>query len=180
MSASLPGATLAENQGNPTQGTFVMFDALSGPEGSPFAGGTDNLSTGGLSTGIGFGGESVFQALKEAGFSDDYTPGVTLPDGNASSTSILVYIGGGRSTANADGDAPEDPYTANQVALCGAGNGASRDGGAGTGFRVKSVTATGTVANGAAVETGFLNRTGGSITIGQSIFGSAINANTPV
>ena len=31
MPASLPGSTIAQNQGNPTLGKLVTFDALSGP-----------------------------------------------------------------------------------------------------------------------------------------------------
>jgi hypothetical protein len=60
-----------------------------------------------------------------------------------------------------------------------AGQGGARDAGAGPafqGFRTKTVTATGTVANAGVVETGFVNRSGVSITTGQSVFGSAVAA----
>ena len=35
MPASLPGATLAQNQGIPTQGRLVLLDCLSGPKAAP-------------------------------------------------------------------------------------------------------------------------------------------------
>jgi hypothetical protein len=147
-----------------------------GPKGSPKD--TDqagNATTGGLSTGIGFGSPPVIgptapASIGLAGFNDDYVPGVTKPDGTSSANSTLVAIGGGKSDATG---APV-PYTAG-FALVAAGNGVARDGGAGpayTGFPLKMVTASGTVANGAAVETGFGNRSGASITTGQSVFGS--------
>lgn len=202
MPASLPGATAAENAGNPTQGRAVLMDALSGPKGGPldarviaswdytngepvYAADAANLTTGALCTGIGFGqaliiGLTAPASIDDAGFTDDYFPGRSAPDSSDPTDSTFSYIGGGKSTANVDGIAPTVPYLGTQVALCGAGNGGSRDAGAGTGFCVKTVTATGTVANGAAVETGFLNRSGVSIASGQSVFGSAVNANIPV
>jgi len=173
-----------------------MMDPLSGPKGSPFGGRTlafdvdghpeytadpTNLSTGALQTGIGFGsppiiGPTAPASIQAAGFSDDYVPGVTKPGLVAATDSTLVYIGGGRSDVNG----LPNPYDELAVGLAMAGNGGSRDAGAGpafTGFPVKTVTATGTVANGAAVETGFVNRSGVSITTGQSVFGSATAAN---
>jgi hypothetical protein len=173
-----------------------MIDPLSGPKGSPFGGRTlsfdanghavytpdpANLSTGALSTGIGFGsppiiGPTAPASIRAAGFSDDYTPGVTKPSGVAATDSTLVYIGGGRSDANG----LPNPYDESAVALAMAGNGGSRDAGAGpafTGFGVKTVTATGAVANGAAVETGFTNRSGVALKAGESVFGSATAAN---
>jgi hypothetical protein len=60
-----------------------------------------------------------------------------------------------------------------------AGNVGSRDAGAGpayTGFSTKMVTATGAVANGAAVEAGFTNRSGVALVTGQSVFGSSTAA----
>jgi hypothetical protein len=184
MPASLPGSTLAQNLANPSAGKKVLFSSFSGPKGSPFDNDeSGNASTGAICTGIGFGsppiiGPTAPQSIKDAGFNDSYVPGVTLPDGNAATTSILTAIGGGKSTANVDGNAPTVPYTAG-FGLLGAGNGGSRDAGAGpafTGFELKMVTATGTVANGSAVETGFNNRSGVSITVGQSVFGSATAA----
>lgn len=179
MPAGLPGTSFADNFGNPQNGRFVIFDALSGPKGSPFDNDGDppnNCSTGGLSTGIGFGSPPIIgltapDSIKAAGFNDDYVPGVTKPDGNASANSSIMYIGGGRS--NADGT--PNPYTAG-FGICGAGNGGSRDSGADTGFGLKMVTATGAVANGAAVEAGFVNRSGAALVTGQSVFGSATAA----
>jgi hypothetical protein len=137
-----------------------------------------NISTGGLSTGIGYGSPPVFgdtnvNGFSEGNFTDDYIPGVDLPVGTTATDSKMTYIGGGRSTA----DGTPDPYDATDVGICMAGNGGSRDAGT-AGFPVKTVTATGTVANGAAVETGFLNRSGQSITVGQSVFGSGTASNT--
>lgn len=169
---------------NPSAGRFVMMSSFSGPKGSPFdRAGSDALSTGALSTGIGFGANHIIgppapQSIKDAGFTDDYTPGVTRPNGVAATTSILVAIGGGKSTAAVNGIAPTVPYTAG-FGLCGFGEGASRDAGAGpafTGFNTKMVTATGAVANGAVIETGFTNRSGQAMTTGQSAFGSNVAA----
>jgi hypothetical protein len=186
MPAALPGSTASDNaSGNPSAGRFVLFSPFSGPKGSPFDKDTaGNASTGALSTGIGFGsppiiGPTAPASIKAAGFTDDYTPGVTMPDGTtASANSKLVAIGGGKSTANVAGNAPTVPYVAG-FALVGAGNSGSRDATAGPayqGFAVKTVTASGTVANGSAVETGFTNRSGASITTGQSVFGSSTTA----
>ena len=105
-----------------------------------------------------------------------------MPDGlTASTTALLTCIGGGKSTAAANGIAPTVPYVAQP--LLGFGNGGSRDAGAGpafTGFGAKTVTAVATVANGAVVETGFVNRAGISIVIGQSVFGSDVAASPAV
>ena len=175
---------------NPSTGVFVIMNPFSGPKGSPFdakqidptskllVAAPNNFSTGALNTGIGFGsppiiGPTAPASIKAAGFNDDYTPGVTLPGGTAATDARLTCIGGGKSTATVNGIAPTVPYKAQP--LLGFGNGGSRDAGAGpafTGFGIKTVTATATVANGAAVEAGFLNRSGVSITTGQSVFGS--------
>lgn len=194
MPAALPGSTLAQNLANPSAGPMVLFDLLSGPKGSPKDRDVDiaylaspgsagtasgNASTGGLSTGIGFGSPPIIgltapQSIKDAGFNDDYTLGVTKPDGTASSNSTLIYIGGGRSAANGD----PLPYTAG-FGIGAAGNGGARDAGAGpafTGFLLKMVTAAAGVANGAAVETGWANRSGVALTTGQSVFGSGTTA----
>lgn len=198
MPAGLPGSTSAQNLANPSAGPMVLYDLLSGPKGSPKERDVDiaylalpnsagtasgNASTGGLSTGIGFGSPPIIgltapASILAAGFDDDETPGVTKPDGTAATTSILMYIGGGRS--NADGT--PNPYTAG-FGIGAAGNGGSRDAGAGpafTGFSIKMVTATGAVANGAAVETGFQNRSGIALTTGQSVFGSSTTASAAV
>lgn len=194
MPASLPGATLAQNLANPTQGSaVVIFDLLSGPKGSPFdkdAGSTTACSTGALCTGIGFGSppvidpisnplisNSLFGILRK-GFSDDYTPGATKPDGTATTDATFMYIGGGKSTATG----VSSPYTAG-YGIGSAGNGGSRDAGAGpafTGFQIKTVTASAGVANGAAVEAGFTNRSGLALISGQSVFGSSTTASAAV
>jgi hypothetical protein len=203
MAASLPGATAVQNGANPSQGRFVTFDPLSGPKGSPLGGRTlsfdannhpvytpdaTNLSTGALATGIGFGDSDIINvggaaAIFAAGFNDNDIPGERPvyaaggPPPVVSSSvidSTRMYIGGGRSTNTG---AP-NPYTAG-IALCGAGNGGSRDGGAGPaflGFPMKMVTATGAVANGAAIETGWTNRSGVSLKTGESCFGSGTAA----
>jgi len=156
-------------------------------------------STGALSTGIGFGanyinapvgGLSSGQALFNAGFNDNQQPGGKVltyaaapPPGVVATqgqSGAMLYIGGGRSSANVT--SPDkfsvpfvaNPYTAG-VALAMAGNGVARDAGAGpafTGTPMKLVTATGAVAPGAVVETGFLNRSGVALVSGQSVFAS--------
>jgi hypothetical protein len=218
MPASLPGATTAQNLANPSQGMFVIFDPLSGPKGSPLdakrvvytatnsitapISDVNNLSTGGLSTGIGIGANRVInisvgtkpatapQAIYNTGYDDNTVPGTKPtyaappPIGTVATNTInstIMYIGGGRMIKN-NGVTPADrgrpwipsPYTAG-VAIIGAGNGGSRDAGAGpafTGFPLKMVTAAGAVAIGAAVETGFTNRSGVALVTGQSVFGS--------
>jgi hypothetical protein len=202
MPAGLPGDTAVNNLANPNAGRAVIFDLLSGPKGSPFdrdvqvpylgnpAGtgfaASGNASTGALSTGIGYGSPPVIDpiaysgannallGIRAAGFSDDYIPGVTKPDGTASANSTLMYIGGGRS-ALVGQVMTNVPYTAG-FGIGMAGQGGSRDAGAGpafTGFTVKMVTAAGAVATGAAVETGFANRSGVALINNQSVFGSS-------
>ena len=229
MPAGLPGDSLFDNQGNPNEGNFVIFDGLSGPKDATFDAksidyttGTpagwhatehipiktnddSNVSTGALSTGIGFGAAAGMPAgvkfsdpdgtllgFADKNFTDDYIPGATETDGSAAADSTYMYIGGGKSEiVNGDHSGPlaagsngyppgwytsqPDPYTAG-FAICGAGNGGSRDSGANTGFPVKLVTATGAVANGAAVEAGYNNRSGVALVTGQSVFGSAVAA----
>ena len=195
MPASLPGATLAQNQGIPTQGSLVMLDCLSGPKAAPldaskidYTTGTPpgwnattkipiklndplNLSTGALSTGVGFGGATipvgVVKTVSNGNFTDDYAPGISTPTPGAAVDSRYLYVGGGKSLA---GGAPV-PYTAG-FGLCAAGKGAAREASA-KGFATKLVTAPGAVAVDAVVETGFVNRTGVAMTTGQSTFGVA-------
>jgi hypothetical protein len=180
MPAALPGSTLAQNLANPSAGQAIIFDALSGPKGSPLdKDNSGNATTGALCTGIGFGcnagvpinistGTSpatAAQALRNAGFTDD------TGDGVGAANSTVIYIGGGRSTNTG---AP-NPYTAGFVPG-NAGNGGSRDAGSGPAFTCfvgKWVTATGSVANGAVVETGWVNRSGVTIVATESVFGSA-------
>lgn len=183
--------------GNPSVGARILMDPLSGPKGSPLdKDNVGNCSTGALCTGIGYGGNNVIDNPNQAsapidifraGFNDNDVPGTvptyTAPPPNgvvASSTvnSAKMYIGGGRMTSSG-GDTRgrpfvPSPYTAG-VAFTSFGNGGSRDGSAGPAFRgfpELMVTATGSVANGAAVETGINNRSGVTITSGQSVFGS--------
>jgi hypothetical protein len=198
MPAGLPGDTAANNTGgNPDAGRFVIFDPLSGPNGSPFD--TDPVgkaSTGALQTGIGFSSQIIGPtpqaaagpaSILAAGFNDNGIPGevptfaAPPPNGVVASNAInstRMYIGGGRTSATGatyGRPFPPAPYTAG-IAICGAGQGLARDGGAGpafTGFPLKMVTATGTVANGAAIETGFVNRSGGNIVSGQSAHGNS-------
>lgn len=169
MPAMNMGGTVASN---PSTGKPVIMDPFSGPKGSPLDNDqTGNHSTGALNTGIGFGSGVVISApadpnIKNAGYTDDYTPGVTKPGGGSASDSTLTTIGGGRSLATEGGETVNAPFNAQP--LLGFGNGGNRDAGAGpehTGFGQKMVTASGTVANGAVIETGFTNRSG------QSSFG---------
>jgi hypothetical protein len=190
MPAGLPGSTNAQNLANPSLGLFVIYDLLSGPKGSPFDYDKDfslsgtpasgNTSTGALSTGIGFGSPPILDASQitavPGNFDDDYTVGVTKPDGTAGD-STLMYIGGGRETRvpAVTGPMTNVPYTLGH-GIGGAGNGGSRDAGAGpafTGFRIKSVTAAAGVANGAVVETGWVNRSGVALITGNTVFAPA-------
>jgi hypothetical protein len=206
MPASLPGSSLASNLANPADGIFVMFDPLSGPKGSPFDKDVQvdivtgavtprgGCSTGALATGIGYSTAPIFgppspKAIADAGFTDDYIPGQSTPGSVDTGDSTWVYIGGGRSDKNVDGLAPTNPYPTGITPLCGAGTGtwdgvggSSRDGGAGpafTGFPVKTVTATGAVAIGAAIEAGWVNRSARDLVAGESAFGSAVTPALP-
>lgn len=190
---------------NPAVGKQVLMSPFSGPRGSPFdakranysdpmdmdrVAAETNLSTGALSTGIGFGMNNFdgFQnnqpgrVLPDPNFTDDYTPGVTMPAGTVAVDARLTAIGGGKVvvTGNSQEIYTVTPY--NDQPLLGFGGGGARDAGAGpafTGFATKAVTATGAVAVGAAVEAGFLNRTSFALNAGKTVFGSA-NAASPV
>ena len=198
MPAALPGDTKANNTGaNPAVGQPVAFDLLSGPKGSPFdKDTTGNASTGALSTGIGYGlevgpiGLTAPASIKKAGFNDDYIPGATTLDPAVPAVdSRFMYIGTGRTQTsgaplyrNLAGVAGTLPYTAG-FGIGSAGNGGSRDAGAGpafTGFPMKMVTAAGAVAPGAVVEAGFTNRSGVALVTGQSVFGSQVAASAAV
>jgi hypothetical protein len=225
MPASLPGSTLAQNQANPTLGRLVIFDALSGPKASPFdaskidyattppagipAGWTAlrvplkvndplNLSTGGLSTGVGFGSPLVIAPASRdgvdnavygehlAGFTDDYKPGISTPVPADASNSRFMYIGGGKSVI-ANGTGPNGngypagwytsqplPYVAG-FGIAAAGQGGARESGA-VGFPMKTVTAPGVVAIGGVVETGYVNRSGVALVNNQSVVGVGTTA----
>jgi hypothetical protein len=191
---------------NPSTGKSVMMSPFSGPLNSPldartitgwsngtptYANNSADRTTGALNTGIGFGGNYIIgptapHSIVDAKFSDDYTPGVSTRTSattqQSATTSVLVAIGGGKSTANVAGIAPTVPYTAG-FQLLSFGEGGSRDAGAGpafTGFGNKTVTATATVAVGVAVEAGFLNRSSRSIVSGESVFGSSTTASAAV
>ena len=138
------------------------------------------------------------------GFTDDYTPGVSLPSGASILNTVptapsqvpygaaLLAIGGGQSkitVANSDyakGISNVVPLTLNNILDMGVGG--SRDAGAGpafTGFGLKSVVASTDIAQGAAIETGFVNRTapaasGIVLKSGNSAFGSATAASPAV
>ena len=164
---------------------------LSGPKGSPL----DNdsagkASTGGMCNGIGMESQANYinaisnpnfpDPINQAGFDDDDIPGTNRIGAGLPGTvnSNMMYIGGGRSVmvngAPPAGEAGTNPYTAG-VMIFGAGNGASRDAGPGpahTGFPMKMVTAVAEAANGVDIEVGFKNRTGLTMPIGTSAFGS--------
>jgi hypothetical protein len=195
---------------NPSTGAAVLMSPYSGPKNSPFdavainpttgvkANDVNNFSTGGLSTGIGFGANHSIsptapQSIKDAGFSDDSAPGLTMPAGTAAPDARLTAIGGGKSAivsgtgANGNGFPASEkvsvpaPYVA--LPLLSFGNGGSRDAGVGpvfTGFGLKMVTATATTANGADIEAGFANRSGVSMATGQSALGSNATASPVV
>ena len=191
MPAGLPGSSNTANRTtNPSAGTPIIFDALSGPKGSPFdkdtvGGVSANASTGAMCTGIGFGlnagnpfirvfngATNAADAIKKGGFNDDGGDGVGFAD------STGVYIGGGKCTATVQGIAPVVPYTTGFVPG-NAGNGGSRDAGAGPAFTCfvgKWVTAVAQVINSGVVETGFVNRSGVTIEATDSVFGSATAA----
>ena len=188
MPAGLPGDSAVNNLANPTAGATVNFDLLSGPKGSPFDNTVASVhaSTGALSTGIGFGAATRLAGINSGqitpNFNDDYTVGVTTPAGTSSANSTLMYIGGGKCTANVGGFAPYVPYTAG-FGIGAAGNGGARDAGAGpayTGFLTKLVTSAGSIANGSAVETGWLNRSGVTLANGLSQFGVSSAASAAV
>ena len=181
MPATGMGQTPGFANGVTVTAKAVMCSQFSGPSGSLFDK-ADQNATGALNTGIGFGigtRNDINPGAVSPQFTDDYTPGVTLPDGTAATEAILLAIGGGRSLADTTihGEDGTDPYSA--VGLCGFGNGASRDGAGGTaGFPMKLVTAAADVAHGADIEVGFANRVAVGYTLpdGNSAFGSATAA----
>lgn len=197
---------------NPSTGRQVIMSPFSGPKGSPFDAvrinpttfvrdkDPNNFSTGALSTGIGIGlntgpvinvstSTDPFTApgaIKRAGFTDDATPGVTMPGNTVAPDARLLAIGGGRNVITGGGNtglgiSTPSPYAAQP--LLAFGNGGSRDAGAGpafTGFGMKMVTAAGAVADGAAIEAGFTNRTGRAMVATDSAFGSNTTASPAV
>ena len=127
------------------------------------------------------------------GFTDDYQPGLSLPSGANATGAILLAIGGGKSviTPGAGSDyskGTSNPVPYNAQPILDMGVGGSRDAGAGpafTGFGMKSVTAVADVAQGVAIEAGWINRTapaasGIVLKNGTSAFGSATAASPAV
>ena len=145
------------------------------------------VTTGGTTKGIPANGPGAIN-----GFTDDYQPGITLPSGASATLATMLAIGGGKSTITvvagdvAKGLSVVSPYNVQPILDMGVGG--SRDAGAGpafTGFGMKSVTATADVAQGAAIEAGFINRTapaasGIVLKNGSSAFGSATAASPAV
>lgn len=188
MPASLPGATLAQNQGNPSQGVAVTFDALTGAKGAlRDTDQTGNQSTGAMSTGLGLTPNTKVPGITTIGKGTNYdkagyVPGVTKPDGTASADSTILYIGGGRSNANSNGMAVNDPYTAG-FGIAAAGNGATRDvqGGVDPNFYASArsmelAVAAADVDNNALLTAGFNNNSGVKVPSGAAQFGVAIAA----
>jgi len=154
-----------------------------------------NYSTGALNTGIGTGCNHVInvaagtspatppQAIKNSGWSDDYIPGMNTPAVTAAPDARFTSIGGGRSNIlpapGNTGFGVSTPVPFSAVPLLGWGAGGSRDAGAGpifTGFPTKTVTATGAVAIGAAIEANWLNRSDFAMVATESAFGSGTAA----
>lgn len=146
------------------------------------------VTTGGTTKGIPANGPGSIN-----GFTDDYTPGVTLPSGAAATVATMLAIGGGRSviTPGAGSDYSKGISSPNPYAvqpLLDMGVGGSRDAGGGspfTGFAMKSVTAAADVAQAGVIETGFINRTVAAVSgivlkSGLSAFGSATAASAAV
>ena len=132
---------------------------------------------------------------------DTYQPGISMPSGALLANTVLatglygavlIAIGGGKSviTAGAGTDWSKgisSPAPYNVQPLLDMGVGGSRDAGAGpafTGFGLQLVTAAADIAQGAAIETGWINRTapaasGIVLKSGRHAFGSA-SAASPV
>jgi hypothetical protein len=204
MPAGIPGDSAANNTGaNPSAGLPATFDLLSGPKGSPFdkdpAG---KASTGALSTGIGYGPTTLFAPIPpiNAGGSGAFNGGPAQPTpkyiyhyivgqstpnpGAAAPDSRYMYIGGGRSSATGatfGRPFPPNPYTAG-YGIGAAGNGGARDAGAGpafTGFLMQSVAGN-VIAPGAAIEAGWLNRSGATVPNQGGAFGVSNAASAAV
>lgn len=182
---------LSGPKGSPLDVRKITFSANGTPSYANDAA-NQTPSTGGLSTGIGIGPNRLIPlgGIFAAGFDDDFVPGQVQayaappPKGNTTSNTVnssKMYIGGGRMIVNPLASTQPgrrftpSPYTAG-VSILGAGNGGSRDAGAGpafTGFEQKMVTAAGAVANGVAIEGTWINRSGLAMVLGQSTFGSS-------
>lgn len=171
---------------NPSTGRAVMMSPFSGPKGSMLDNDQPgNHSTGALNTGIGFGPNLIINApatpnVRDAGFNVPYTPGVSKPNNTDAADATLVAIGGGRSKATENGESDTVPlinadnYGAPLFAF---GNGAQRDGAnAGQGRYTQLRTVAATVANGSNIANGLTNRSGKTLTSGQSALGIRSNA----
>lgn len=214
MPAYNPGSPLDPVEENPSEGQPVIMSPFSGPLGSPLdakvypsdvyqpvpadlESDPTNLSTGALSTGIGFGLDNKLPGMEAGsiaangvgGYTDSYIPGVTMPDPAVAATlAVLTAIGGGKS----DIEVGEDDDFSNGVSvvapyevqpLLAFGNDIERDAGEAepfTGHAMKLVTAAADVAAGAAIETGFLNAQGSTLKQGLSQFGSEVAASPAV
>jgi hypothetical protein len=148
----------------------------------------NNVSTGALATGIGFGpavgmggqidgsagispqNVRVPNVERTANFGQGYQPGLTDTSGNAATDARFTAIGGGRSVITpgtgsdySKGLSSPSPYSA--VPIMAFGMGGSRDAGAGpafTGFGMKVTLAAADVAFAGVIETGWVNRQGTS------------------
>lgn len=195
--------------------TGSPFDAKMYPPGTYTPGpaarvaNTADHSTGAMNTGIGHAlndsndqsgllgiGNPLFDPTKPASvnnFIDSYQPGLSTPAVGAAADARYLAIGGGKSvitpgpgTDYSIGVSNPVPYAAQPI--LSSGNGGSRDAGAGpafTGFGMKLVTAAADVAQGAVIETGFVNRTayaGSPLVLksGQNAYGSATTASPAV
>jgi len=162
---------------------------------------TSDHSTGALSTGIGLALNDNVPGIQYPLFQPavpdsvnkplyHYQPGLTLPADSAAPDARLLAIGGGKNvvTAGAGGDwsrgtsAPV-PYIAQPI--LGAGNGGSRDAGAGpafTGFGMNVVAnpTAAVIANGAVIEAGWVNRMGVDLLGLASALGSSTTASPAV
>ena len=157
-------------QANPSDGTPVLVDPFSGVAGSPLDNDQPgNTSTGALSTGIGFGAtaDCDISATSDENFVSNYVPGVTMPDGTQAPDARLVAIGGGRTDAHG----VNDPWSV--AAIGNFGGGGERDGGDGTVYAGVTVVADGTVPDGDDIKPNIANRSGRTLSAGESTLGVA-------
>ena len=164
MPAPLPGSTLAQNLANPSLGSFVIFDPLSGPKGSPLDAdkqvdiitgtvtASGNASTGAMQTGIGIGendiigilpGSTAPRSIFSAGFEDNLIPGESVTAYAAGGPPPVVTTQavdstrmyiGGGKCTAAVQGIAPPVPYTAGVMILGAGNGGSRDAGVGPAF----------------------------------------------
>ena len=165
MPAALPGSTTAQNLANPSLGTFVIFDPVSGPKGSPLDAdkqvdsitgavtASGKASTGALQTGIGIGesdiigilpGSTAPRSIFSAGFEDNLIPGERVTAYAAGGPPPVVATQaidstmmyiGGGKCTAAVQGIAPPVPYTTGIALLGAGNGGNRDAGAGPAFQ---------------------------------------------